>query len=139
MTSQEADRHAARIRELDEAWKQAAERHDLDGMMAIYAADARELPAGMPDIVGRDAIRAFYQELLDSFPRFSNEFTVEEIVVSASNDLAVAHGTYRFTPDTDQPGTSQAGKFVGVWRRLDGDWRLAMNISNSGEPTTGRP
>ena len=25
-------------------------------------------------------------------------------------------------------------KFVGVWRRRDGDWRLQMNISNSDKP-----
>jgi hypothetical protein len=32
------------------------------------------------------------------------------------------------------PSQVHSGKFVGVWRRLGGDWRLAINISNSDPP-----
>lgn len=131
MSSSATDRHVARIRALDVAWKEAAAGRDLDGMMAIYAADARELLPGLPPIVGRDSIRAFYRELIERHPRFAHEFEAEEIVLAESGDLAVVRGTYRFTPDTRRPDETRSGKFVGVWRRRDGDWRLQINISNA--------
>ena len=99
--------------------------------MAIYAVDARELLPGLPPIEGRDAIRRFYRDLMDRFPRFAHAFEAAEIVVADSGDLAVARGTYRFTPDTEKPAEVQTGKYVGVWRNTDGDWRLQINISNS--------
>ena len=95
--------HEARLRRLDAAWKEAAAAHDLDGMMAIYAEDAREILPGMPPIVGREAIRDFYAGLMRTFPRFAHHFEAEEITVSASGDLAVVRGRYRFTPDREQP------------------------------------
>ena len=56
MNPMATDQPAARIRALDETWKAAADRRDLDGMMAIYAPDAQELLPDMPPIVGREAI-----------------------------------------------------------------------------------
>jgi ketosteroid isomerase-like protein len=41
MTAGSLEQHAARIRALDARWLEAAMRRDVDGMMAIYAADAQ--------------------------------------------------------------------------------------------------
>lgn len=128
------DADAERIRALDRTWADAAARRDLDGMMAIYAPDARELQPGMPPVVGLEAIRRFYAGLIEQFPRFLHQFEPETITVARSRDLAVVRGSYRFTPDRRRPGEVQAGKFVGVWGRREGDWRLLLNISNSDHP-----
>ncbi len=134
MTSPGADA-ASRIRALDAAWARAAARRDLDGMMAIYAPDAEELLPGSPPLVGLQAIRRFYGELLERFPRSSHEFEPVTITVALSGDLAVARGWYRFTADTLHPEQSQRGKFVSVWARREGDWRLLINISNGDDPS----
>lgn len=122
--------HEARIRALDASWLAAAARRDLDGMLAIYAEDARELLPGLAPLVGRDAIRAFYADVLAEFPWLEYDFVQEAILVADSGDLAIASGTYRFRPDTRTPELRQTGKFVAVWRRIGEDWRLAINISN---------
>ena len=134
MNSTSQEQHAARIRALDETWKAAAAQRDLDGMMAIYAPDAQELLPHMPPIVGRDAIREFYRGVIEELPRFAHQFDATEVIVAKSGDLAVVRGSYRFTADTLRPAEVQIGKFVGVWRRRDGDQRLQMNISNSDQP-----
>jgi uncharacterized protein (TIGR02246 family) len=120
-----------RIRDLDEKWAAAAARRDLDGMMEIYAPEAQELLPGSPPIVGSEAIRAFYHGLFERFPRFAHHFEPDAITVAESRDLAVVNGRYRFTPDTLHPEEMQLGKFVGVWGRERGEWRLLLNISNS--------
>jgi uncharacterized protein (TIGR02246 family) len=115
---------ADRIRALDEgwAWAWAAAARDLDGMMAIYAEDARELLPGLPAAVGREAIRAFYQGVIERLPRFSHHFEPLEVVVAESEDLAVVRGAYRFTADSTHPERVETGEFV------------ALNISNSDHP-----
>jgi uncharacterized protein (TIGR02246 family) len=130
MDDEAVEQHTDRIRELDEQWQRAAARHDLDGMIAIYAVDAQELLPGLPPVVGRPAIRAFYQNIMDQLPRWQHQFTAHEIVVAASGDLAVVRGAYRFTPDSSLPAEVHIGKFIGVWRHREGDWRLQVNISN---------
>jgi uncharacterized protein (TIGR02246 family) len=129
-----AEDDAARIRALDSAWTAAAARRDLDAMMSIYAPDAEELLPGSPAIVGRDAIRQFYEGLIKRFPRFAHQFEPASIVVAASRDLAVVRGSYSFTADTLKPEQVQIGKFIGIWKRPNGDWRLSLNISNSDTP-----
>lgn len=115
----------------DRAWKAAAAERDLDGMMAIYAPDAREMLPGMPAVEGREAIRDFYAGLIEQFPRFAHHFEADDIILSDSGDLAVVRGRFRFTADTRKPDEVQAGKFVGVWE-YDGErWWLKINISNS--------
>lgn len=128
------DEDTRRIRDMDETWAAAAARRDLDGMMAIYAPEAQELLPGSPPIVGRDAIRHFYHGLFEQFPRLAHHFHAEAITVAQSRDLAVVRGRYRFTPDTLHPEQAQVGKFVGVWGRQRGEWRLLLNISNSDQP-----
>ena len=134
MNSTIRDQHIEQIRVLNEAWKAAAAQRDLEGMIAIYAPDAQELLPDMMPIVGRDAIREFYRGLIEALPRFAHQFEAHEIIVAESGDLAVVRGSYRFTADTLRPAEVQTGKFVGIWRRRDEDWRLQMNISNSDQP-----
>ncbi len=88
----------------------------------------------MPPIVGRNAIRQFYSGVIKELPRFAHQFDATDVIVAKSGDLAVVRGSYRCTADTLRPAEVQIGKFVGVWRRRDGDWRLQMNISNSDQP-----
>ena len=128
-----ASRHADRIRELDESWMEAVRRRDLDAMMAIYAPEAYELLPGEPALVGRDAVREFYGQLLVDLPRFDYAFTMDEVTIAESADLAVVRGSYRFTFDEDKPDDVEVGKFVGVWVYFAGDWRLQINISNADE------
>jgi len=129
-----ASRHADRIRELDEGWLEAAARRDLDGMIAIYAPEAQELQPGLPPIIGRDAIREFYLELIERLPRFQHSFTMDEVTIAESGDLAIVRGTYRFVPDDSIPDQMEIGKFVAVWVFYSGDWKLQINISNSDGP-----
>jgi uncharacterized protein (TIGR02246 family) len=125
---------ANRIRALEDQWRNAAARRDFAGMAAIYAPDAREMLPGMPAIVGRDSIAAFFRALYAQHPRFVHRFVPDTIDVAAAGDLAVARGSYRFTPDSLAPEVYDAGKFVGVWTRERGAWLVALDISNSDRP-----
>jgi uncharacterized protein (TIGR02246 family) len=129
-----ATRHADRIRELNESWLAAARRRDLDGMMAMYAPDAQELMPAQPAVVGREAIRELYRQLITKSPRFGHAVSMDEVTIAESGDLAVVRGSYRFTYDENNPEVVDIGKLVSIWVYLLGDWKLELIIANSDIP-----
>jgi ketosteroid isomerase-like protein len=71
-------------------------------------------------------------------PGFDLTFTPEQIVVSASGDMALDRGTYRLTVAPSGKAQHDTGKYVVVWRKASGDWKAAADIFNSDLPPGGR-
>jgi uncharacterized protein (TIGR02246 family) len=118
------------IRALDTAWSHAAQTKDLDKTVSYYADDASMLPPNMPIATGKDAIRAVWTQLL-SAPGGSLTFGPAKVVVSGSRDLAYEIGTFQLTANDAQgkPATS-TGKFVVVWQKRAGQWKVVADIFN---------
>jgi len=122
---------AARIKALAlQSFQDLAARR-MDAVSALYARDAQMLRANAPTVHGRDSIADVFRELGAGLPNFRHEFRAESIVVGQGGDVAVATGVYRFTADTLHPTAVDVGKYLGVWKREDGDWRIALDMTNS--------
>lgn len=109
----------------------------MDGVSALYARDARLLRADAPGVHGRDSIAAVFRELAATLPNFRHEFRTDSVVVASGGDYAIVTGIYRFTPDTLHPAALDVGKYLGVWKREDGDWRIALDMTNSNGGSSG--
>ena len=118
------------IRALDEAWDKAAQAKDLDKSVSYYADDASMLPQGMPIASSKEAIRAVWTQLL-SAPGGSLTFAPSKITVSSSGDIAYEIGAFQMVANDAQgkPATS-TGKFVVVWRKRGGQWKVVADIFN---------
>ncbi len=99
-----------------------------------YTNDAVRFIPNAPSAVGKEAVRASFQEY---FSQFSNEIRVVTDDVRVSGDLAVAKGTY------DNKATLKAGGYPirdkGKWvaalqRQPDGSWKTFWDIGNSDLP-----
>jgi uncharacterized protein (TIGR02246 family) len=121
------------IRRLDRQWQAAVDARDVAAAAAFFAPDAILMPANGPMIVGREGIEAWFSEWL-VVPEISNTFEPDMIEVAASGDLAYDRGTYRFVMDTPEGRTEDVGKYVVVWKKIDGEWRAALDIGNSDLP-----
>jgi len=121
------------IRALDRQWQAAVDGKDVAAAAAFFAPDGIVMPAGGPMIVGREGIEAWFSEWLVS-PEVSNSFAPDVIEVAASGDLAYDRGTYRFVMETPEGRFEDVGKYVVVWRKIDGEWLAALDISNSDLP-----
>jgi uncharacterized protein (TIGR02246 family) len=121
------------IRRLDRQWQAAVDARDVTAAAAVFATDAVLMPANGPMIVGREGIEAWFSEWL-LVPEISNTFEPDVIEVAASGDLAYDRGTYRFVMDTPEGRIEDVGKYVVVWKKVDGEWRAALDISNSDLP-----
>jgi ketosteroid isomerase-like protein len=127
---------AAKIGELSRRWLALEESKQIDAIVELYADDAVELPSNTPLIRGRTAIREWYKGwLLDP----SNHLTFEtvDVVVASSGDLAYERGTYRFTMKTPKGSSEDVGKYVTVWTRVRGEWKVLADTNASDLPAPG--
>lgn len=124
---------AAAIRAADEAWVAAAQRGDVDAIVAFYAEDGAFMAPGAEAAVGREAVREAWVALL-AIPGLEVTFGPTEIVVAQSGDIAYDIGTYRLAMDTPGGRAEDHGKYLVVWKKVDGQWRAAADMFNSNLP-----
>ncbi len=125
----------AEIRHADLALLRAEEQRDLDGVMDLIAPHAVFQPPGYSPIVGHAAIRRFYVTQWFKLPFIEISGTPEAIVVGSSGDLAYFDGRSQMVLEISGERTVVAGKYLGVWQKISGKWKLAA-ISWSGNEMT---
>jgi len=118
------------IRALDVEWVAAVAAQDAAATANFYASDGAILPAGAPMAQGTEAVAAVWQSFFD-LEGFALTFAPTTIEVSASGDMAYDVGTYALSFDTDQGQVQDSGKYVVVWTKADGAWKVAADIFNS--------
>jgi uncharacterized protein (TIGR02246 family) len=118
------------IRELDAAWSEAAGKMDLDRVVDFYAPDGSVVWPDYPAAHGTAAIRHRWDELFKTTKGLSLKFAPERIVVAADRDLASDFGIVHFGFDSDQGPQRETGKYVVVWRREKGRWRVLYDCYN---------
>lgn len=106
--------------------KQFTEAHVMGGVAAIdamFLADARSYPPGAPAAVGIEAIHALTVDFLKAG---ITEFREETTAFYGNADYVVDEGTYVLTYGQ---GLTERGKYINVWKQVDGHWRIQANIS----------
>ena len=127
MTSAAFGQDKATIDKLNESFMAAFQKGDTAAIGQMYTEDAYLLPSGGEMVKGRAAIQAFWTKAAEGIGDFKLT-TVD--VKPLGNDAAREIGT--FTLKTKgQPPQEVAGKYVVVWQKVGGDWRLATDIWNT--------
>jgi len=129
----DVQQEATAIRALSRQWQAAVDARDLDACLEFYAPGAIEMQPNAPAIVGLPAIRAWFETGLLQ-PGITNSFAPDTIEVAASGDLAYDRGTYRFAMETPGGRVEDVGKYLMVWKKIDGEWKVILDISNSDLP-----
>jgi len=124
----------AAIRALDAEMVAALNARDLDHYMSCLAEDATWMPPSGPAVAGKPAIRDLVSELLE-IPDFTVAHHPIAIEVARSGDLAFLSYAYEFTV-TDSAGTAvtETGKDISIFRKVDGAWKLFIDIWNADSP-----
>jgi uncharacterized protein (TIGR02246 family) len=111
----------------------AFKRGDAAGVAAAYMLDATLMPPGGQAVSGRDAIRRFWQGVMDQGVR---EVDLRTEHAEGEGDLAyeIGSATLLIRPE-DGPETTDRVKYVVAWKRqAGGPWRQAVDIWNSSNP-----
>lgn len=121
------------IRGLNERWLQLIRDKDSAGIAQLYAQDGVVMPANEKASVGPQTIGEWWNRSMQ-LPGYELTFSTDQLVLSKSGDMALDRGTYRFAAKPPQGAISDTGKFVVVWRKVGGEWKVAADIFNSDLP-----
>ena len=125
----------AQIRQADLALLRAEEQRDLEGVMEFIAPHAVFQPPGYSPIVGQEAIRQFYDTQWFKLPFIEISGTPEAIVIGSSGDMAYFDGRSQMVVEISGERTVAAGKYLGVWQKISGKWKLAAISWSANEAT----
>ncbi len=112
------------LAETEKLLQQAA--NDPERIAAFYAGDAVMMIQDGPMLKGRQQI--LQQFLLPAAKATANlKSTTKTIDLSESGDLGYTVGTLEYTG----PAGTLSGKYVAVWKRLQGEWKISYAIANT--------
>lgn len=129
----DAAAEAAAIEAVDQQLLAAARSHDAAAFAAVFAPDGLLLFPNRPIVRGQEAIQ---QAIAPDFamPGFSVTWEQSDLMLAASGDLAVSNGTYHLTFSLPDGPVEDHGKYMTVWRKVDGEWRVAADMTNTDVP-----
>jgi ketosteroid isomerase-like protein len=117
----------AAIMALEREWSSRFGAGDVEWIVDIHAAEAVQLPPDAPLVAGTEAMRAAWEGMAATLeaswePTFAR--------VSPDGNMAYDYGTASLTlPD----GSVQSMKYLVVWIREDGEWKVAADMFNANE------
>jgi ketosteroid isomerase-like protein len=118
------------IQDLDTAWIKAAQDKNVDKAVSYYADNAMMMPPGAPIATTPEQRRAAWQNLL-SDPNMTINFGRTKLEVAKGGDMAYDVGwTEVKTKDAQGATTTQRGKYIVVWKKINGRWKVVADTFN---------
>jgi uncharacterized protein (TIGR02246 family) len=112
-----------------EAFMAAFNRGDAAGVAALYTEDGQLLPPNAGFMKGRQAIQAFWQGGMDMGLKAAK---IEIVEVEGHGDTAIEVSTYTLYGEGGQ--ALDEGKYIVIWKKEGGQWKLHRDIFNSSKP-----
>ena len=110
-------------------FQKSIEQADLEVIGNLYGEDAKILPPNMDMLEGKDSIQAFWQGALEMGIK---SYQPEILEVEHSGNLGFFVGKYTLYGDGNQ--VINKGKFITVFKNIDGKWKVYRDIFNSSIP-----
>lgn len=129
--AQPAAQESPELAELGATWADLFNARDMDGLLALYAEDARLLPPNSEAGSGHDFIRGGFQAMIDA----GLTADLQNVEAMTSGDLGYRVGTFTLT--MADGSLANKGKYVETWLRVDDRWRMSNDIFNSDLPAFG--
>jgi uncharacterized protein (TIGR02246 family) len=117
----------ATIDKLNAEFMAAFAKGDMAALGQMYTEDAYLLPPGTETVKGRAAIQTFWTNAAAAI----GDLKLTTVDVEAlGGDAAREIGTFTLKTKGDKP-QEVAGKYVVVWEKTGGQWKLATDIWNT--------
>jgi uncharacterized protein (TIGR02246 family) len=113
----------------NKAFTAAVARGDAAAVAALYTNTAQALPPGAEIAQGREAIQKAFQGAIDAGVK---DLTLTILEVEPHGDTATEVGTWAVKGKDG--ATVDHGKYIVIWKKEGGQWRLHRDIWNSSTP-----
>ena len=88
------------------------------------------LPPNADFMIGRQGIQAFWQGAMDAGIASAK---IEVLEVEGHLDTAIEVSKYTLHAESGEE--LDAGKFIVIWKHVEGEWKLHRDIFNSSKPS----
>jgi uncharacterized protein (TIGR02246 family) len=102
---------------------------DAAALADLYTEEAQLLPPNSDFVTGKPAIQAFWQAL---FSMGISRAKLEIVEVEQCEETAIEISRYTMYGPGDE--VLDQGKYIVVWKEVDGNWFLHRDIFNSSLP-----
>jgi ketosteroid isomerase-like protein len=124
------------LRQASDQLTAAEVAHDAAGAVEFYAADVVIQPANAPAAAGKASVAKEYEEFFATPGLGPISSTRTGIAVAQSGDMGWEHGINRITVN----GKEASGKYLAVWKKVDGAWKVAaLSMSDDAPPPPPPP
>jgi uncharacterized protein (TIGR02246 family) len=117
------------IRAGGDAWNTAYNGGDVDKIVALYTEDAVLMPPDAPVASGSAAIREYFAKDVAEARAAGISVKDDGGTVGLTADLGWHAGKFAASDATGK--TVSTGKYVELWRKKDGAWRMFRDIWNN--------
>jgi uncharacterized protein (TIGR02246 family) len=119
----------AEIDAVNAKWVEFFNKGDFAGIASLYTEDATAFPPGSGMVKGRPAIGTMWKNMAEKVtdPQLTT-LDVKPLGTSAAREI----GTFSLKTKGPTP-QEVTGKYLVVWEKVGGDWRLAADIWNDGK------
>jgi ketosteroid isomerase-like protein len=122
------------IRSISMKWLELTKKHDISGMTALFANDGVIYREHQEPAVGLAGIQAQYTKDFKDNPKLVPNWTTDHVTISASGDLAVEYGSWNDTGRGTEGTGIDNGRFITVYRKVNGTWKVSSDCSFSTRP-----
>jgi uncharacterized protein (TIGR02246 family) len=128
LMTQSADIHAT-IAAANDQFMANYKSGDAAGMAALYTEDGQVLPPNGDFVTGHQAIKTFWQALMDMGIK---EAKLEIVEVERQGERVIEISKYTLLGE--DKGVLDEGKYIVIWKQDQGRWKLHRDIFNSSMP-----
>jgi len=128
------------IQNNEDEWTVALQTRDAEKIVSFYATEAVSMRPNQPIYIGLNAIRNGIESMLSDTALLFNTYTgkVDAIEVSVAGDMAYSYGHDELMVKTKDGLVKDEGKWVDIWTKLDGQWKVIVSCGNSNKSLTGQ-
>jgi uncharacterized protein (TIGR02246 family) len=114
----------------DSEWSKAVVNSDSAAMVNHYTKDGKIFPPNSDAVVGREAIAGMVSAVMKyGIKEYKDEITS----LYGNEDYIIEEGIY--TMGDGKGHVIDKGKYIAIWKKEDGDWKIYSNMYNTSLPT----
>ncbi|MEP6550802.1 MAG: DUF4440 domain-containing protein, partial [Gemmatimonadales bacterium] len=120
------------VRAQSDAWQLAFASRDVDRIMSFHTADAMVMASNSPLATNAADMRKGYAGMV-GLPNLDLHWTPTRIEV-VNPSRAIEYGTWTDSYDGPNGKVNDAGNYLTVWKKVNGQWKVAIDAPVSSMP-----
>lgn len=117
------------IQAVNHKFMEAIKSGDMDAIASFYTEDGKVFPPNFETIEGRENIKGMWEMMSENGMPI---LAFETVSAEAFGNTAIEEG--RYTVSTPDGQEVDKGKYMVIWKKVDGKWLLHLDMFNTSMP-----